>query len=249
MSDVYLRDIIKKYDVNVTGVRAQVEALYPSLMEWGNGFLLEAIWSGSLAKGTGVSISTDADVFLSFSSSVPDQLGEIYESLLIFLQAKGCQPRRQNVSIGARVNNFKIDFVPGKRQSQAGYDHSLYKSKTSGWTKTNVKTHVSFVQDSGRQEEIRLVKIWRELHSLDFPSFYLELAVIDHLCGNRAPSLSERFLSLLEFFSTGFINARYVDPANSNNIISDDLARQEKTLILANAKISRAKKFWSEIVW
>jgi hypothetical protein len=94
-------------------------------------------------------------------------------------------PRKQNVSIGILANGYSIDLVPGKRQSQWGNDHSLYKSKTQSWTQTNVSKHVSYVQNSGRVDEIRILKVWRQLHQLEFPSFFLEMATIDALSYSR----------------------------------------------------------------
>jgi len=153
------------------------------------------------------------------------------------------------VSVGITNGGFKIDWVPGKRQSQYGYDHSLYRRKSNSWTKTNIKTHVSNVAGSGRLKEIKLAKIWRQLHGLDFPSFYLELSVIDCLGGRSYSDLNGNFWEVLRFFSDEFSNKRYLDPSNTNNIISDDLSLIEKSQVQAMAKTSITKKTWKEIVW
>lgn len=248
-ADQYLNQTITKYQVDVAGVKAQVTAIYPTLKVWANKYLIETIYSGSLAKGTAVSLSTDADVFISLSSSTPESLSDVYGSLYNVLVCAGYDTRKQNVSIGVSSAGYKIDFVPGKRQSQYGYDHSLYRNKARTWTKTNVKTHVSYVADSKRTDEIKLSKIWRTLNRLDFPSFYLELAVIDCLSGRRYSDLSGNFWEVLWFFESSFINRRYVDPANTNNIISEDLSDAERQSIQAAARLSRTKKDWSQIVW
>jgi len=210
---------------------------------------MESIYTGSIAKGTAVSISTDADVFISLSSTTPDTLAQIYDSLHNTLAASGFSPRKQNVSIGISSLGFKIDLVPGKRQSQYGYDHSLYKHKTGGWTKTNVKTHVSQISSSNRQREIKLAKIWRELNGLEFPSFYLELATISCLTGCSYTGLSTNFWRLLGFFANEFPSKRYVDPANTNNVVSDDLSYQQKAAIKRAASVARTQQNWSGIVW
>lgn len=79
--DDYLNSIIAKYTINEMGVKAQVEAIYPTIKAWAGSYLNEAIYSGSIAKGTAVSLSTDADVFISLSSTTPNTLAEIYTSL------------------------------------------------------------------------------------------------------------------------------------------------------------------------
>lgn len=153
------------------------------------------------------------------------------------------------MSIGVTSGGFKIDFVPGKRQSQYGYDHSLYENKANTWVKTDVKAHVSYVSGSNRLREIKLTKNWRQLNNLDFPSFYLELAVIDCLSGRSHTDLSSNFWEVLGFLSSDFINRRYVDPANTNNIISNDLSNTEKLRVQSFAKVARSKNNWTEIVW
>ena len=248
-ADSYLESVITKYAINESGVKSQVEATYPIVQRWGASYINESIYSGSIAKGTAISIGTDADVFISLTTTTPDTLEQVYNTLFNAFSQAGYTPRKQNVSIGITVSGYKIDWVPGKRQSQYGYDHSLYKSKANSWTKTNVKTHVSNVGGSNRLKEIKLAKIWRQLHGLDFPSFYLELAVIDCLGGRSYSDLNGNFWEVLRFFRDDFLTKRYLDPSNTNNVISDDLTLTEKRKIQATANISRAKKTWGEIVW
>lgn len=248
-ADDYLNRIIGKYLINQAGVKERVDAIYPTIQRWAGGYLNEAIYSGSIAKGTAVSLATDADVFISLMSTTPNTLSEIYTSLYNDLSQAGYQARKQNVSIAVSYQGYNIDFVPGKMQSQYGYDHSLYKNKTNTWTQTNVKTHVTHVANSNRIKEIKLTKIWRQRNNLDFPSFYLELAVIDCLSGFSSSDLSGNFRKVLGFLASDFIGRRYVDPANTNNVISDDLTFSEKQLIQRAAKVACSKGCWSEIVW
>lgn len=248
-ADQYLAQIISKYQINETGVKAKVAQLYPTIQRWGGQYLLEVIYSGSIAKGTAISLGTDADVFISISSTAQETLADIYNTLYnAFIQA-GYQARKQNVSIGIHSGGYQIDLVPGKRQSQYGYDHSLYKNKANTWTKTNVKTHVSQIIGSNRIGEIKLTKIWRQLNKLDFPSFYIELAVIDCLSGRSYSDLNGNFWHVLGFLTGNFVNSRYLDPANTNNVISDDLSFSEKQLIRIAAQAERAKPNWAQIVW
>ena len=248
-ADTYLTGVLTKYIVNQTGVHAQVLAIHPVIAKWAGRYLLETIYSGSIAKGTAVSLSTDADIFISLSSTTPDPLPDVYKTLNAALVQAGYQTKMQNVSIGVSAGGYQIDYVPGKRQSQSGYDHSLYKSKSGSWTKTNIKTHISHVAGSSRLSEIRLAKIWRTLHGLEFPSFYLELAVIDFLTGASTAILSENFWAVLGFLAGDFPRRNYLDPANTNKMISDDLTQSEKQAIKAAALNSRAQKEWQTIVW
>lgn len=248
-ADQYLNQIITKYLINAEGAKAIVNAIYPTIKSWANEYLMGAIYSGSMAKGTAISLASDADVFISLSSNTQEPLADIYTTLFNALSQAGYQVRKQNVSIGVSSGGYKIDLVPGKRQSQYGYDHSLYKNKANTWTKTNVKAHVSHVINSNRINEIKLTKIWRELNKLDFPSFYLELVVIDCMSGRSYSDMSGNFWEVLGFLESDFVNKRYSDPANINNIISDDLSISERQLIQRAAQIARTKKLWEQIVW
>ncbi|MFH1083637.1 MAG: nucleotidyltransferase [Pseudomonadota bacterium] len=247
--DEYLAGILQKYAVTTVGAEAAGQTIYPVLQKWGGSYLNSAEFSGSLAKGTGVTIGTDADIFLSLSSSTPGTLANMYLTLYKAVTAAGYTARKQNVSIGLKVNGYSIDLVPGRRQSQHGNDHSLYLSKADTWTQTNVAKHIAHVQGSGRVDEIRVLKVWRQLHGLEFASFFLEMAVIDALAYARVGNLAANVLTVLEHLRDNIKSVRYVDPANTNNVISDDCTAAEKSTIAAQAANSRGQQAWERIVW
>jgi hypothetical protein len=248
-AEEYLRGLVQKYAVNAEGAKAAGNQIYPVLEKWSNGFLAKAEFSGSLAKGTGISISTDADIFLSLSSTTPGTLADMYNTLCNAVTGAGFPVRKQDVSVGTTVNGYSIDLVPGRRQSQYGNDHSLYRHRTGTWTKTDVQNHIALVSGSGRVDEIRVLKLWRTRHGLRFPSFYLELAALDSLHYARHGELATNVWRALEHLRDGFYTARYVDPSNTNNTVSDDCTATEKAAIASKAQESLGKKTWGEIVW
>lgn len=235
MSDPYLNHILLRETVDTgifSPIRQVQQKLSPSVQRWANRFLLGVAPSGSFAKGTANRSSTDIDLFISLHQDVPDPLSDIYESLFNRLRGDGYAPRRQNVSIGVTVAGVKVDLVPGKRQNAYTTDHSLFRKKAGTWTKTNVTTHVNHILAAGRQRETRILKLWRNQKGLDFPSFYLELTVIAALArAGVLNSLSDNVRLCLEYISENLSRARVVDPANTNNVISDDLAAGTKTMI------------------
>ena len=247
--DQYVEVVLRKYVANKLAAQRAAENVAPSIRRWAGSQLADFSYSGSFAKGTTNSLSTDVDLFISLKSSTTETLKEIYESLYRLASSSGWSPRRQNVSIGITHSGMKIDLVPGKKQ--AGYQnvHSLYKRKTDSWTQTNVKLHVDTVSNSDRTNEIRAIKIWRDLHGLSFPSFYLELMVIEGLKGRSRSNLAANVLHALEYIGENLPTKRIVDPANTNNIISADLLAREKGIVAQQAKISVAKQYWKEIIW
>lgn len=244
----YVNSVLKKYAVNPSKATEYLNGFLPYITEWANGYLVDVKISGSSKKGTAVSNGTDVDLFISLTSTTNNTLNEIYESLFLYMAGKGFTARRQNVSIGIDYNSDQIDLVPARRQSQYGNDHSLYVSKKKSWTKTNIDTHISQVSNSNRLNEIKLTKIWRNANNLDFPSFYLELVVIDALYNCTIGATDTNFLKVLNFIVQSLENNVYYDPANTNNCISDQISASEKRKIANAAKISASQQNWKDVV-
>lgn len=250
-ADDYLLGILAREQVDnslTSPVWAAKQTLMPVLSQWGGSCLQQVHPTGSFAKGTANRSGTDIDLFISLSPTTPDSLKQIYETLFVAVSRAGYAPRRQNVSIGLRVSGVDVDLVPGKQQNILSLDHSLYRQKADSWTKTNVQTHIAHVLAGGRQLETRVAKLWRNQLGLDFPSFYLELAVIEALRTNLSLGLSNRVWSVFQYLAGGFSAARFVDPANTNNVISDDFTVAEKGAIKAAAARTLQAKMWGEVV-
>jgi hypothetical protein len=157
-----------------------------------------------------------------------ETLKEIYQKLFNILQNKGYAPKQQNVSVNVRVNGYSVYLVPGKRQNAFSSDHSLYRRRADTWTKTNVSSHIQHVRNGLRISESRILKLWRDQKSLDFPSFYVELTVIDALWQDGTERLARNVWKVFEYLRDSFVNARVVDP-NTNNVISDDISVAAKS--------------------
>lgn len=251
MANDYVNSIISKHQLSYIDsniIEQTANGIYSLISSWAYPHLLEVKYSGSVAKGTGVKGSSDIDLFISISSNRQEPLAQIHSSLVSFLTRKYIPAKAQNVSIGVTYNGLSIDLTPGKKYPGNTNDHSIYSHRRKTWQQTNIDQHVSYVGNSGRINEIKLAKIWRNLHNLDFPSFYLELTVIDALSGHRTTDLADNFADVLAYLRDSFINARVIDPANSRNIVSDDLTSLEKARIARAAQDALTKK-WGEVIW
>jgi hypothetical protein len=249
-ADTYLQNILAREAVDTSAtspVRGVQETLQPMLNEWAGAQLRAVHPSGSFAKGTANRSGTDIDLFVSLNSDTTNTLKEIYTMLFTRLKEQGYTPKQQNVSINIRVGGYDVDLVPAKHQGGNSEDHSLYRRRAHTWTQTNVIKHIAAVTSGGRISESRILKLWRNQKQLDFPSFYLELATINALSGMRG-TLSENVWKAFVYLRDNFANARIVDPANTNNIISDDLSAADKAKIVAAAGRALQAKDWSEII-
>lgn len=252
-ADEYLQNLITQNRV-ATGEGSAASnagnAVYPIVKRWAGQYLRKGSYSGSYAKGTAIRGRTDVDIFISLNSNTPDTLKQLFDGLYSWMLKNGYPyARKQNVSVHVVHNGIEVDLVPAVHLGGNTEDHWLYVNKANRErTKTNVDTHISTVRESGRSNEIILAKIWRKNHNLDIPSFYLELAVIEALKYKRS-GIADHFLAVLDYLSNGFSSARFVDPANTANIISDDLTDAEKRVIASKAGESRRQQSWGSIVW
>jgi hypothetical protein len=252
-ADDYLRGLLAKYSVSTDATSPlrtlATYTIYPVIQRWAGEHLREVTFSGSFAKGTANNCSNDLDLFISLASTTPVTLKDTFHNLVNYTTSQGWSPRSQDVSVGVSVSGYHIDLVPGRVQDGYQNWHSLYRRRADSWTQTNVQEHINFVVNSGRAEEIRLVKLWRHLAGLDFPSFLLELAVIEALSGKRKGNLAENFSDVLTWLGSHFQTARLIDPANTNNAVSDDLSASQKTIIANAARIARARPKFTDFVW
>lgn len=249
-NDSYLRNILAREAVDVSifaPARSTLNTLDASIRFWANGYLSSIAPSGSFAKGTANRSGTDLDIFISLRSDAPGTLKEAFRTLKNRMVASGFIVREQNVSLGITVNGWAVDLIPARAQHPFSSVHSLYHKRSDSWRKTDVRHHINHVRASNRLNEIRLLKLWRDQHQLEFPSFYLELATIRALQHIWFGSLSQNILTVLRYLSTAFASQSFVDPANSANIISDDLTIVEKAAIKKQA-MNSLQRPWGAIV-
>jgi len=252
-ADEYVGSIVRKYNVfgdleSITKTSV-VNPLVNIVKEWAGGQLIDIYLSGSRAKGTAINLSSDIDLFISLKSDTTNPLKEIYNSLYDKLLHQGLTLRKQNVSIGVSYGGHSIDFVPGKKREGNTNDHSIYRRKVDSWTQTNINTHINLVKNSGRVTEIIALKVWCKLHGLEFPSIYLELLVLEALNNRINNQPAANILTVLQYLRDSFVDKTIIDPANSNNTISDDLNKSEKAAIAKKAKESAAAPNWGNILW
>lgn len=251
----YLNSILRKYDTTLPLLlpfTPAYQAIVPVLRTWANNLLLDVKVSGSNAKGTAVAGVADLDLFVSLHPNTINihTLAEIYNSLATTMRGLGYAVQRQNVSIGINYGGIKVDIVPGVKFSGNTSDHWLYVTKSGrDRTKTNIDFHINRISRSGRVDEIRLTKIWRLNNNLDFPSTFLEEAVLDALSGYSIGNTDVNFWRVLEYLQTDIVTTYIVDPANSANVISNDLTQAEKNIISNAAAESRKQQYWGSVVY
>lgn len=248
MSDLYLSQLLQKYAANPAPLYGLYTYFAEHMWHWAGEHLNDLVVSGSHARGTATSLSSDFDFLVSIKPKADFTLEQIFRSLMQYSSEQNWHPRKQSVSVGISINGANVDLVPARVRDGTRFKHSLYNTKTKTPRLTDVHLHNRLVRESNRTLEIRLAKIWRDLHGLKIPSILIEVFAINTLKGRRVDNLGKNFWFLLEAFASEFSTSRIVDPANSNNILSADITVAAKAVIAATAQNSVSKQYWKEIV-
>jgi hypothetical protein len=250
-AEMYLLAVINRHracqdDGRPERLRRRVEGL---LRHWAFGGYLESVTvSGSHSKSTALRDS-DVDLFLSLSPDTPGPLTAIHASLADHF--RDYVPRPRNVSLRIQLDGSRVDLVPGRRREGSTH-HTLWQLRYDTWLQTDIAEQIRHVEAAGLTTETLALKLWRRRRVLRFPSFLLELSVIRALSrsqgGEGDGRISESLPKLLQFLANSFPSARLVDPANSNNAVSDLLTPEDKHRIAAAADMSLRAVSWTEII-
>jgi len=257
--DMYLYQILQKYSArDLTNYSGLLSQLKSTLQTWASSCYVNILDSGSRAKGTAISLASDVDYLVSLTSGCNDNNGGLkgcYDSLFTKLNNTYSSVRKQNVSVRINLSGLEVDITPARKQNGNTNYHNLYLSKSGSWAQTNIQKHITDISQSGRTNEIKVLKIWRELHQIDFPSIYLEYLLVNNILLNRSKDINSLGDNVWHAFNElaktqgNPLSARIVDPANSANILSDLLTVAEKNTIINKAKIAIQQTNWNQIVW
>ena len=222
------------------------EKLMPLLKQWGKEHLLGITLSGAYAKNTAITLASHADVLVTLKPVAGMEMKAVFWSLFEYLTDHDLRPRTRDVSIQLQSKGLAVDVIPCCRE---GSGNVLFNKKSGREVRTDVAQHVHLVANSGRQQEICALKIWRERNTLDFPSLYLELSVLRALESERFGQLADNVLALLRYLSNRFEKEAVRDPANPDNTLSSDLTTSEKKAIAKAARDALYNENWKKIVW
>jgi hypothetical protein len=250
-AEQYAAAIVEKYrviaDTDSPAHRA-ADVVIPLLKQWGKQHLLGITLSGAYAKNTAIALSSHVDVLIGLSPIPGMEMKNVFWSLFEFLTDRDLRPRTRNVSIQLESKGLLVDLIPAWREQKSS-SNVLFNKRSGAPVRTDVAQHVHLVANSGRQQEMCALKIWRERHSLDFPSLYLELTVLRALEGERFGQLADNVLTVLRYLTSRFQKAEIRDPANRDNMVSDDLSAEARQAIAKAARRAMYDENWKKIIW
>jgi hypothetical protein len=201
-------------------------------------------YGGSFAKHTAIAASFDLDIVIYFAAGRPKDL---YESVESRLRAAGHSVIRHNVALRLQYTpGWHVDVVPGRAHDDSFEYADLWANDRATTRQTSLKRHIELAR-SGDREVIRLLKLWRARHVVPVGAFVLELAAARALRDATHLALEARFRRVLELLSR-LETIRLVDPANTANVVTDDLEWARKKLV-AESAVRALDGPWERVVW
>jgi len=247
----YATAIVEKYRVvadSGSPAHRAAEEVIPLLKQWGKEYLRGITLSGAYAKNTAITLSSHVDVLVALNPVPGMDMKKIFWNLFEHLTDQDLRPRTRNVSIQLESKGLLVDVIPTCRDPKSS-DNVLFNKRTGAAVNTDVGRHVHLIANSGRQQEICALKIWREQNGLDFPSLYLELTVLQALEAERFGQLADNVLAVLRYLANRLERTVVRDPANPDNIVSNDLSGDAKKAIAKAARSAIYDENWKKIVW
>ncbi len=220
-----------------------------------------AINSGSYAKHTAINVKFDIDVCQPFQRNSFDTLEEMADDVYNYFMEEyededlvKYKTKKQRVSVGLTFlidgEEIEMDIVPGRELLKDDYKetnrlnlHVRPKGiQPASSTQTNIQKHIDLIKGKGDERSIiRLLKNWNVTKNSGkkLKSFFIELITIRAFddASEIPTGLWEKLEMTMIFIRDEVENIRLLDPANSNNIVSDTLTSIEKKNLSYDMKL------------
>lgn len=225
------QDLLKRRDDIKAVLKSSFSSSKPSVRQ-----------AGSLAKGTMIRESYDADVTCYFEhgdGGAGSTLKVIYESVEKALQGSYLVERKASALRVRDLHDWStylhVDVVPGRFIGDEKSDVNLYRTTPDKESlKTNLQVHVDHIKGSGVVPAIRLLKLWKAKNGLEgAKTFVLELLAVKILKEKKHLGIDEQLMHVWTEFRDNADSLSVEDPANSNNDLSEVLDACRRLLAAA----------------
>lgn len=252
-SQHYLEGLLEKYNLtenDIAPIKSQRKKIENFLKNHYCNKISNFYYSGSYSKNTAINLKYDLDLCIYFEKSAFYSPKEMFDDVCRVLSAN-YQVRRQRVSLGLLVNNKNIDIVPAKRMDDT--TTRAYLHETSGHyekgIQTNIPEHKKHISESQCRPLIKLMKIWKCRHHLDYKSFALELLTIKASKNSMHSDLESQFRHTLKFIKENVAKINLIDPGNHENNVAKIIETVDKSSMMIKADVHLREPDISKIIW
>jgi hypothetical protein len=225
----YLNELLKKNEAKKIDPKDErLLALKKLIKNWAGKKLSSIELTGSFLKGTMLKDERGIDLLISFKSEYLDKLKELFLSLSESFSDKSFEAKMVDITIQLNFKGLKVALIPCIKKNGSINYHKLYHVDFGVLKKTNLSLHVNEVRESKFIDEIKLIKLWRNFHQLSLPTILIEQIVLKVLTKNKSNNIHDNFISVLEYLKNKFKDDEIIDPANSNQKLSNLLLSDEQ---------------------
>jgi hypothetical protein len=246
----YLKNILCREELNqrdaqnIENWRSKFEAILKG--EFGS--LSRVYYGGSYGKKTVNQSKYDLDIVVYLPDSCGLSLKEIFQQTSQVLARNRYYTDPKRVALTYRVDDrFHIDIVPGRAIDSDFVYANLYDRKKDTSLRTSIKKHIEAVK--GIRQEVRILKLWNNQKKLNMKSFILEQLIRRAMDTVDGSSLDKNVIYIFDYIFKNIEEIRLVDPANSNNIVGEELDKTQRGQLTAHAKNALSASSWNEIVY
>ena len=242
----YLLDIIARHQPKqLKGQSARIIRLESELQSWAQDCFMGIHESGSHARGTATSVSSNVKLLLLLSNTCHRNAGGIrscYESLHGYLIERYRDVKKHRVSLRLRLNGMDIDITPARMKMGEPDLHTLYQPEDGKILETSILQHTDDAQVAARAAETKLLKIWFDQQGIQWPAIYVDYLVPTKLLANIKPekdSLALNFMHMIRQVAKRDFNPlleNFEDPANNENLLSELMSDQDKRIAIKAAQ-------------
>lgn len=198
--------------------------------------------SGSVARGTSIN-GSDIDITLRFKNhsfsldNIVDLVNDFFE--LEYSDSRLMNVRKQGCSVGLVFELYnkkhRIDIVPQREIGNKNGDLfiSINNNSFFGTTsrlKTNPTIQMDYLKFTDREKKIiKILKVWKTHNNIPLPSIYLELICKQAFSQiNLTHEIDKNVCLVIKYIGNNIMASKIVDPANTNNVLSDKLDYNDK---------------------
>ncbi len=201
--------------------------------------------NGSITKDTSI-YGSDIDIQIPFKRN-SGSIENVYNSVSDFIfdefddeKLVGIRVQKHSIGLEFNIENEikRIDVIPLRQIDNNSGDTYLYENNTGffekpTYKKTNYLKQLKTLQFSAKEKKIiRLLKVWKVENNLKLKSIHIEFLVKKAFEKKQIPyGIEKCLLEIINFLADNIMFIKIIDPANTNNIISNSLTYKEKESI------------------
>lgn len=245
----YLLDLVKEFKFKINDLDNKIfDEMVRIIKKFDKKNIKQIYLTGASEKQTNSKDCQTIELLISIKAKDPRIEGEIINNYMNYFISNDFKVKLNRYAICFKYKGICFEIIPTKLKLGTYNYHYLYDNISKGTTITNMNILKNDVLNSKCQDEIILLKLWRDKHQLQFPSIYIELVVISVLKKCEKKNLFSRLIRILDYLRKDFENDSYYDPSNSDNIISDALSKEEKEQIKECAKKSMTSDYIRDVI-